>query len=226
MRKAGAKALGFLCHAFPEAVAAGLGLIPLRLHCGASASAESSGEKHVRADVCPLVKSTLGNVAMKEGLHAEVDLWAGLLTCDQMRRAMFMLAEDFGLEMHPFQLPATRTDASAEYYTEQIQRFVSDVEALHGLHFDVERALDWHEERRKAARVLIRCARSMAISPLGLHAMFHMFFTAQPHGLSVFLEELVDSADNFISVQRRASCSLAGRSRMRTQISLRHFRGG
>jgi benzoyl-CoA reductase/2-hydroxyglutaryl-CoA dehydratase subunit BcrC/BadD/HgdB len=196
-RASKAKVAGYLCQAFPASVAAGLGLRPLRLHCGASSRAEGEGEKFVRADVCPLVKSLLGNVSSKLGLHAEVDLWIGLLTCDQMRRALFSLSDEFGLEVHPIQLPATRTEESAAYYAGQVKRFVSDVETLHGLGFDSGEALSWHEASGAAADALITAARSMRFSPLLLHAMFHLYFICRPHGLAEFFEKVIASAPPF-----------------------------
>lgn len=193
----GLKVCGYLCQAFPSAVAAGLGIRPVRLHCGVSATSESDGERHVRADVCPLVKSMLGNISSGSGLHRAVDIWIGLLTCDQMRRALMGLSENFGLEVHPIQLPATRTDESAAYYAEQIHRFVSDVNALHGLKFNHDEALNWHKESGAAASVLIKASRDMSISPLLLHAMFHLYFICRPDGLAGFFDETISSAPPF-----------------------------
>jgi benzoyl-CoA reductase/2-hydroxyglutaryl-CoA dehydratase subunit BcrC/BadD/HgdB len=196
-----------MCQAFPEAVAAGLGLRPVRLHCGVSARAESEGERLVRADVCPLVKSLLGNVASGSGLHAEVDLWLGLYTCDQMRRALFVLSDELGREVHPVQLPSTRTEEAAQYYAAQIRRFVSDAEALYGIAFDPRKALEWRAERVATAEVLNRAARSGAHSPLDMHLMFHLFFVARPHGLAGFFEKATASTPPFES---SSSVVLAG----------------
>jgi len=191
------KTAGYICQAFPAPVAAGLGLRPVRVHCGASAGSESEGESIVRADACPMIKSLLGNVSTGSGLHAHVDLWVGLLSCDQMRRGLFALSDEFGREVHPIQLPATRTEESARYYASQVKRFVKDVEALHGLGFDVEKANKWQTASDGAADVLIKAVRSMEHSPLLIHAMFHLYFIANPFGLAEFFGELIDSAPRF-----------------------------
>jgi benzoyl-CoA reductase/2-hydroxyglutaryl-CoA dehydratase subunit BcrC/BadD/HgdB len=196
-RASDAKVAGYLCQAFPAPVVAGLGLRPLRLHCGVSSRSMSDGERHLRADACPLVKSLLGNISSKHGFHAEVDIWAGLLTCDQMRRAIFMLSDEFGLEVHPIQLPATRSMEAAHYYAGQVKRFISDIEKLHGLRFDPEKALSWHDASMAAASVLTKAARSMDLSPLLLHAMFHLYFICRPYGLAEFFEELITSEPSF-----------------------------
>lgn len=190
-RTSGVKTVGYTCHAFPAAILAGLGLRPVRILCGTTADSESAGEKIVRADVCPLVKSLLGNVAERKGLHAMTDLWIGLYTCDQMRRGLNSLSEELGQEVHPIQLPATRTDEAARYYAWQVKRIVADIEARHGLRFDEERALLWQSAYDEAAAVLSRLARSGKISPLTLHQMFHLLFTAQPFGLAGFFEKII-----------------------------------
>lgn len=198
-RASGLKVLGYTCHAFPAAVAAGLGLWPVRVLCGTSSDAESSGEKVVRPDVCPLVKSLLGNVLEKRGLHAEVDIWIGLYTCDQMRRGMNCLSQDLGKEVHPVQLPSTRTVEAADYYASQIRRFVSDIEARYNFNFNSEAAIKWQRERMAAATVLSLAARSGKISPLDLHIMFHLFFIARPNGLAAFFENLINTYAGFKS---------------------------
>jgi len=193
-RASGKKVAGYTCHAFPAAVLAGLGLWPARILCDTSADAESAGEKVVRPDVCPLVKTLLGNVAEKRGLHGSVDLWIGLSTCDQMRRGMHSLSEHLACEVHPIQFPATRTQESAEYFASQAKRLVADIEARHGQRFNAGVAEQWQQDHDKAAAVLSRAARSGSVSPLDLHSMFHVFFLAQPAGLAEFFSKLIASA--------------------------------
>jgi benzoyl-CoA reductase/2-hydroxyglutaryl-CoA dehydratase subunit BcrC/BadD/HgdB len=201
-RSGGGRVAGYTCHAFPAAAAAGLGLWPVRLLCGASVAAEAAGERLVRPDVCPHVKSLIGNLIERRGLHAEVDLWVGLQTCDQMRRGLYLLSEELSLEVHPIQLPATRTLEAAGYFALQVERFCADVEAIHGMRFDPAKALKWRSEQTSAAAVLALAARSAEVSPLDLHAMFHLFFVARPEGLFGFYERLIASAPPFKGARR------------------------
>lgn len=206
-RASGIKLAGYTCHAFPAAVVAGLGFRPVRVLCGTSAESESWGEQVVRADVCPHVKSLLGNVKIARNIHAEIDLWIGLYTCDQMRRGLDVLAEDLGKAVHPIQLPATRTKESAEYFGVQVRRFVADAESRYGVTFDPVKARTWQCDLDKAAEALSRAAHSGRVSPLDLHSMFHLFFIATPAGLAEFFEGLLSAAPEF---QHKKTIVLAG----------------
>ena len=196
-RASGGKVAGYTCHAFPAALIAGLGMRPVRLLCGTSAETESAGEKVVRPDICPLVKTLLGSVSENRGLHADIDLWIGLFTCDQMRRGMDLLSTNLNKEVHFLQLPATRTKEAADYYADQVRRVVDDIASRQDVHFDALLARAWQEERDKAAAVLSAAARSGHVSPLDLHSMFHLYFIARPEGLAEFFTALLDRSDKF-----------------------------
>lgn len=197
LRAEGVKTAGYLCHAFPSAVIAGLGMIPVRLSCNVSSSAESAGERLVRANVCAFVKCALGNAEAGSGLYGEIDIWAGLMTCDQMRRALFMFDELLGLEMHPIQLPATRTESTASYYASQIRRFVLDIEAIHGVRFNAEIALDWQRQKQSSGRLIAELARRSILSPLELHELLHLWTVCSPFGLKNFIEEMLYAAPRY-----------------------------
>jgi len=196
-RAAGVRVAGSTCQAFPAAVLAGLGYRPVRLLCGATADAQSLGEREVRADVCPHVKSLLGNVREGRGLHGEVDLWVGLSTCDPMRRGLGLLSSAMGREVYPLHLPATRTAESEEYYAQQIATLGKDLAARNGRAFDAAAALRWQRAHDLAAGVLSRVARAGIIAPLDLHALFQLLFVADPEGLAAFFEETIAAAPTF-----------------------------
>lgn len=172
-------------------------MIPVRVLCGADADAETAGEQVVRPDVCPLVKTLMGNVSGRAGLHGLVDLWAGLFTCDAMRRGLDTLALELGQHVHPIQLPATRTQASARYFAEQVVRAVTDIEACFGIVFDPASAAAWQEATDAAASVLGRAARSGTVSPLDLHELFHLFFISPPQGLAEYFEAVLAASAPF-----------------------------
>lgn len=201
-RSSGSKVIGYTCHAFPASVAAGLGCWPVRLLCGSSSEAVSAAENIIRPDICPLVKSLIGNVSEERGLHGEADLWAGLYTCDGMRRGYDVLSEKLGKTVYTIQLPSTRTVSSAEYYAFQIGRLVSDMEIHYGRTFDRGAAADWQRQREAASAVLSEAALSGKVSPCDLHAMFHLFFVARPLGIDSFFREIMASSPAFRSKKR------------------------
>jgi benzoyl-CoA reductase/2-hydroxyglutaryl-CoA dehydratase subunit BcrC/BadD/HgdB len=196
-RAAGRKIAGYTCHIFPAAVAAGLGMRPVRLLCGASAESESWGEQVVRADVCPHVKSLLGNASRAKDLHGGIDRWIGLLTCDQMRRGMAALAGPLGKEVASLHVPATRTPEAGEYYALQMRKFVEDCEERDDRAFDQAAARAWQDAFDQATAVLARAAWSATVSPLDLHHLFHLLFISEPKGLAEFFADTLAEAEPF-----------------------------
>jgi len=190
-RAAGVKIAGYTCHSVPAAVIAGVGMRPVRVLCGTSAEAESAGEKVVRPDVCPLVRTLLGNVGEQRGVHGDVDIWIGLQTCDAMRRGFDVLAGQHGREVHSIQLPATRTPEAAGYFADQVRRLVADLEARHGVRFYPDAAVAWQGHWDAAAAVLMRALRGGRISPLDGHALFHLLLVSRPEGLAGFIEQQI-----------------------------------
>lgn len=164
---------------------------PVRVLCGTSSRAESAGEQAVRPDVCPLVKTLIGNVGEQAGIHGDVDIWIGLHTCDAMRRGFDVLANQPGREVHPVQLPATRTPEAAAYFADQVRRLAASLEVRHGVRFDPDAALAWQRHWDAAAAVLARALRTGRLSPLDAHALFHLLLVSRPEGLAGFMEDLI-----------------------------------
>lgn len=181
------------CSALPQAVIAGLGMRPVRLICSATPQAAHEGSRLVRPDVCPLVRTLIGNVSLRQGLHALVDIWIGLCTCDHMRRGLDVLGDTLGAEVYPVQLPATRTPEAAAYYASEVVRTVRDIEANHSLSYDETLARQWHIDYATASRALRAIALGGRVRPTVLHAMFHLLCIARPEGLDEFFNQLASS---------------------------------
>lgn len=175
-RKAGGRTLGYLCSAFPDAVAAGLGMRPVRV-----LSFPPQGAIPVRPDVCPLTGSLLSALCTRTGLPSLIDVWAGLFTCDQTRRLFQELSGYTGARVFHVQVPATRTKASEEFYAGQIERLVADIVSS-GLAegYDPAKAEAWEVDRRQAASIVRRLNLSCALSPLELHCILDLSFIASP----------------------------------------------
>lgn len=175
--------LGYLCRAFPPAVAAGLGMRPLRPTSSLSGAMAARGEELVRPDVCPAVKAVLGAVAAEEGPPAKVDVWAGLATCDGTRRLFGELEGMTGVPVIPLHLPSTRTAEAAGYYAGEMEAFAaSAVERGLSESWDAARAGEYETAYRKAAGSLRRAALSGRTDPVELAGLLMDFSTACPAG--------------------------------------------
>lgn len=169
--------LGYLCRAFPPAVAAGLGMKPVRAVTSSSSGLRTAGLQ-ARPDLCPFVRSVLDGVCSAEGLFDTVDTWIGMYTCDMTRRLFQELRRITGVPVFEIQLPSTRTAESSEWFAGSVRKLADRLvaEGFSG-GYDAERALSWERERLKAAALLKNAALSWSIPPLRLHGMFMDFFT-------------------------------------------------
>ncbi len=187
-RKSGGKILGYLCSAFPESVAAGLGMRPVRV-----LSFPPQGAIPVRPDICPLTGSLLSALCSGTGLPSMVDVWAGLFTCDQTRRLFQELPGRTGARVFALQVPATRTQASEEFFASQMARLVADIVAS-GLSagYDPGRALAWETGRRRAASLLSRLNISCSLSPLELHCILDLSLVATPDSVAALATSMIE----------------------------------
>jgi benzoyl-CoA reductase/2-hydroxyglutaryl-CoA dehydratase subunit BcrC/BadD/HgdB len=166
--------LGYLCRAFPPAVAVGLGLDPMR---GVVHGFGRAGEALVRPDLCPLVKSVLGGSVSREGVFGTVDAWAGMYTCDMTRRLFQEMQRVTGIPVFQFQLPATRSRESALWFAGSVAELCDEaVKAGISRGYDQEAALEWELERIEAAGEIRSAAISWGVPPLELHRMLMDFF--------------------------------------------------
>lgn len=189
--------LGYLCRAFPPAVAAGLGMRPLRpVHRLAGAMA-TRGEELVRPDVCPAVKAVLGAVVARKGPPAKVDVWAGLATCDGTRRLFGELEDMTGVPVIPLHLPSTRTAEAAGYYAGEMEAFAgSAVERGFSEGWDAARAGAYEAAFRRAAGALRRAALSGRTGPVELTDLLMDFSAACPTGGDAALFGRIERAES------------------------------
>ena len=194
-RIAGERTAGFLCSGFPGAVAAGLGLRPLRILQGAASVREGAGTAPVRPDVCPFVLSILEAVESGSGACGLVDIWFGLATCDQTRRCFAHMAVK--QPVYNLQFPSTRTEEALGYYKWQIADLVERLESVLGVEYSPERALKHAREVHRAFSFISGLARSGTISPLDLHMLIQLATLSRPEGLRETLEELAGLAREY-----------------------------
>lgn len=190
-RKEGGRVLGSLCHAFPSAVGEGLGMRSIRVLHGASSDNEEAGERFMRPDSCPLVKSFAGAAAGGTGLHGMVDAWVAMYTCDQTRRLFQGLDRIVRVDAFHIQLPSTRTKEAEDYFASQVERLCDDlVSRGYSDGYSPDRALAFEKERRRATSSLRSMTMKGLLRPLALKKAFELLDIARPEGLAGFLESM------------------------------------
>lgn len=195
-RAGGGRVLGSLCHAFPMAVGAGLGMRPVRALHGATSVNEEAGERFMRPDSCPLVKAFAGAAAAGAGLHGMVDYWVAMYTCDQTRRLFQELGRVTGIPAFHIQLPSTRTHEAEDYFAQQVERLCGDLaDAAGPAAYSEPDARAYETERRRATSSLRSIAMAGSLPPTALHAAYSLLDIARPEGLAACLETLAPGRD-------------------------------
>lgn len=207
-RSSGGKVLGSLCHAFPQALGAGLGMWPVRVLQGATNENEEAGERFMRPDSCPLVRAFIGAVAKREGLHGEIDAWVGMYTCDQTRRLFQELGRTTGARAFHLQLPSTRTPEAEDFFSEQIERLCRDL-VSQGLSagYSPDAAMVYENARRRATSALRSITIRGLLPPTALHSMFGLLHIACPEGLADFFAQTATESE---SPGKRIRIAVAG----------------
>lgn len=194
-RNAGTVTAGFLCSGFPSAVAAGLGLRPLRITQGRTPASVDAVTSGVRPDVCPFVLSVLDSSDSRTGMAALVDQWIGLATCDHTRRCFALMAGD--RTVHHIQFPSTRTDEASRYYQWQVTDLVERLERTLGVEYSAELAFEYARGMHGAGEYLTGIACSCSMSPLDLHMLLQLALISEPGGLREELEDLAGLAEDY-----------------------------
>lgn len=191
LRASGMKTGALVCRTFPPSILAGLGIRPVRIPFGISGADNKDVKSLVRPDVCPLVLDLLKVIQSDCS-----DVVIGMHTCDTTRRLFQESSRFTSLPVHQIQLPATITEASAHFFTKQVDRVVSDL-ILAGFSdgFDPDAAKEWYTKTMEAAEFLR--SKMMSIPPVALQYMFHLFRVADPGTLICKMENLLSNYEGF-----------------------------
>ncbi|MCR5582200.1 MAG: 2-hydroxyacyl-CoA dehydratase family protein [Eggerthellaceae bacterium] len=154
-QKKGRKVFGTFCTYVPDEVVVACDGIVTGL-CGGSQFWVPEGEKHLPADVCPLIKASLGARLGKTcPFFRIVDQIVGETTCDGKKKMYEIMAKD--VPMHIMELPHMKRDVDVARFAQEIALFAKNVEEVTGNELTAEKlaeAIDVINNRRKAlARV-------------------------------------------------------------------------
>jgi benzoyl-CoA reductase/2-hydroxyglutaryl-CoA dehydratase subunit BcrC/BadD/HgdB len=154
-QKKGRKVFGTFCTYVPDEVVVACDGSVTGL-CGGSQFWVPEGEKHLPADVCPLIKASLGARLGKTcPFFRIVDQIVGETTCDGKKKMYEIMAKD--VPMHIMELPHMKRDVDVARFAQEIALFAKNVEEVTGNELTAEKlaaAIDIINNRRKAlARV-------------------------------------------------------------------------
>ena len=130
-RREGAKIAGVFCTYAPLELVRAAGAVPVSL-CGKKQEPISAAEKHLPANLCPLIKSSYGYAVTDTcPFFAASDFILGETTCDGKKK-MFELLQEIK-PLHLLHLPYLQDDDTAlAFWMDQIQRMQAFLEQATG----------------------------------------------------------------------------------------------
>lgn len=159
--------IGYACSYIPVEILSATGLRPYRLLHG-DINLSKRGEKAVRIDACPMVKSNIAYVLENQERFAAL---VGSTGCDMSRRMFDVLSEHTKIPVYI--VNNTRTD-KATIYSDEIDWLIRQLEHFSGKKFTediVRNEIDKWEGMRAELRTIDekRAARPSLISTADLH---------------------------------------------------------
>lgn len=132
----------------------------------------------VRPDLCPFVRSVLGGILAGTEPFTGVDAWAGMYTCDMTRRLFQELPRLTGKPVFPLQLPAVRSEVSAEWFASSVRDLCQAlITSGFSEGYDAGEAMEWERGRVAGAFLLREAALDFRLPPTELQERFWAFFT-------------------------------------------------
>ena len=126
--EAGRRIVGILCEFTPRELVMAADAVPVLL-CGGSAKTIPAAERHLPANLCPLVKSTYGYHLEGSNPFLEMaSLVVAETTCDAKKKMYELLAED--RPMHVLELPQKDDDQDAlDRWEKELRKFKGELES-------------------------------------------------------------------------------------------------
>ncbi|UCF69884.1 MAG: 2-hydroxyacyl-CoA dehydratase [candidate division WOR-3 bacterium] len=179
--------IGYACSYIPVEILSATGLNPYRLLHG-DIDLSKKGERFVRVDACPMVKSNLAYVIENQEKFAAL---IGSTGCDMSRRMFDILSEHTKIPVYVVNVP--RTDNPA-IYNDEIDWFVKQLEHFtHRKFFD--ETVKNEISKWEAMRTKLRCTdKKRADHPsLISTADFHKLMTSYHKG--ALTDEIIQNQD-------------------------------
>ncbi|MBR0405357.1 MAG: 2-hydroxyacyl-CoA dehydratase [Eggerthellaceae bacterium] len=172
----GRKVFGTFCTYVPDEVVIAADGIVTGL-CGGSQFWVPEGEKYLPADMCPLIKASLGARMGKTcPFFRIVDQIVGETTCDGKKKMYEIMAED--VPMYIMNLPNMKRPQDVAAFADEIALFKANVEEVTGNEITVEKlaeAIKVINERRKALARVYETRKNSDVIPIsGTDALLMM----------------------------------------------------
>ena len=201
-QKQGRKVFGTFCVFVPDEVVIAADGIVSGL-CGGSQFWVPEGEKVLPANVCPLIKASVGARLGRTCPYFRIaDMFVGETTCDGKKKAYEILAED--VKMHVMQLPQLKRPQDAKAWADEIHEFIKVVEEFTGNTITVEKlnnAIRIINEKRRALARLYECRKNEIVPISGRDALLIMqiAFFDDPERLAAQVNRLCDELEKRIA---------------------------
>lgn len=175
-QKNGQKVFGTFCTYVPDEVVVACNGIVTGL-CGGSQFWVPDGEKYLPADMCPLIKASLGaRMGRTCPFFRIVDEIVGETTCDGKKKMNEILATD--VPMHIMELPQMKRPKDIDAFADEIALFGKNVEEVTGKQLTVENLADAIRiinNRRRALQRVYETRKNPDIIPIsGTDALLMM----------------------------------------------------
>lgn len=175
-QKNGQKVFGTFCTYVPDEVVVACNGIVTGL-CGGSQFWVPDGEKYLPADMCPLIKASLGaRMGRTCPFFRIVDEIVGETTCDGKKKMYEILATD--VPMHIMELPQMKRPKDIDAFVDEIALFGKNVEEVTGKQLTVENLADAIRiinNRRRALQRVYETRKNPDIIPIsGTDALLMM----------------------------------------------------
>lgn len=175
-QKAGRKVFGTFCTYVPDEVVIACNGIVTGL-CGGSQFWVPEGEKYLPADMCPLIKASLGaRLGRTCPFFRIVDQVVGETTCDGKKKMYEIMAQD--VNTYIMELPQMKRPKDVARFAEEIEAFAKNVEDVTGNALTEENlaaAIKTINARRRALKRVYETRKNPDIIPIsGTDALLMM----------------------------------------------------
>lgn len=217
-KKSGGFVVGAFCTYVPEELVIAAGGICVGL-CGGADIAPELAQKYLPANICPLIKSSLGfKLAKVCPYYESCDLLVGETTCDGKKK-FYEILEEF-VPVHVMELPQRKMEADVTLWRSQVREFAGRLEELAGKKIEEDALRDAVRIVNDKRKALLRLAGLRKSDPpviSGRDALLinQIAFYDDPRRLAVKVNELCDELER----RRDEGKAIGGAHRPRILLS-------